>query len=545
MSGYGERFRRAGYAVPKPLIDVDGKPVIGHVIDLFPGETDFTFICNREHLESPSYRLREALERHCPTGRIVAIEPHKLGPVHAVLQAADLIDPERPAIVNYCDFACYWDWDDFRRFVESTACDGAIPCYSGFHPHMLGSTNYAYVRVVDGWVTAIQEKRPFTADPMKEHASSGTYYFRSGALLREYFSKSVRPDLSLNGEYYVSMAYKPMLDDGRNIAVYGLQHFMQWGTPEDLEEYAATSRAFSALAAGSRRTPRHSGIVLVPAAGQGSRFANEGYAQPKPLVPVSARPMLVQAVRDLPEADERLFVLRRDLPGMREVAATLDETFPGCRTVWLDGPTEGQAMTCLAAADAIAPDKPLTIGACDNGALYDAGSLERLLGDPECDVIVWGARGHAGAARHPEMYGWIAAESDRVTGVLVKVPLTSPRADPIVVGTFTFKRAGDFVASARRMIARDARVNGEYYVDTCINDAIALGLRVRLFEIDHYLCWGTPNDLRTFEYWQSCFHNWTSHPYRLERDADVPSEKVAGLAERYRSRPVPRPRERP
>ena len=46
MSGFGERFRRAGYSVPKPLIEVEGKPMIGHVIDMFPGETDFVFICN-------------------------------------------------------------------------------------------------------------------------------------------------------------------------------------------------------------------------------------------------------------------------------------------------------------------------------------------------------------------------------------------------------------------------------------------------------------------------------------------------------------------
>ena len=46
MSGFGERFRRAGYTVPKPLIKIDGKPIIEHVIDMFPGETNFIFICN-------------------------------------------------------------------------------------------------------------------------------------------------------------------------------------------------------------------------------------------------------------------------------------------------------------------------------------------------------------------------------------------------------------------------------------------------------------------------------------------------------------------
>ncbi|MBL0000843.1 MAG: hypothetical protein IPO97_07400 [Sphingomonadales bacterium] len=90
--GSGERFRRAGYTVPKPLIPIDGKPIIAHVIDLFPGETDFLFICNREHLDEPSYAMAKQIERYCPTGRILPIEPHRLGPVGAILQAREEID---------------------------------------------------------------------------------------------------------------------------------------------------------------------------------------------------------------------------------------------------------------------------------------------------------------------------------------------------------------------------------------------------------------------------------------------------------------------
>ena len=51
MSGFGERFKRVGYSVPKPLIKIDGIHMIGHVINLFPGEKDFIFICNKEHLK--------------------------------------------------------------------------------------------------------------------------------------------------------------------------------------------------------------------------------------------------------------------------------------------------------------------------------------------------------------------------------------------------------------------------------------------------------------------------------------------------------------
>ena len=133
--------------------------------------------------------MRATLERYCPTGRVVGIPSHKLGPVHAVRLVEHLIRDDSPVVVNYCDFTCYWDWPQFVRFTSETGCAGAIPAYKGFHPHTLGSTNYAYMREQDGWVLDIQEKQPYTQNRMEEFASSGTYYFRNGALMKRAFRK--------------------------------------------------------------------------------------------------------------------------------------------------------------------------------------------------------------------------------------------------------------------------------------------------------------------------------------------------------------------
>ena len=64
MSGYGERFRRAGYDVPKPLIEVEEKPILAHVIDMFPNESNFLFICNQDHQDSRKYALEKTLNRY-------------------------------------------------------------------------------------------------------------------------------------------------------------------------------------------------------------------------------------------------------------------------------------------------------------------------------------------------------------------------------------------------------------------------------------------------------------------------------------------------
>lgn len=176
---------------------------------------------------------------------------------------------------------------------------------------------------------------------------------------------------------------------------------------------------------------------------------------------------------------------------------------------------------------------PITFGACDYGALYDPIAFQQLVDNPDVDVIVWGFCGHANAVRHPKMFGWINSRNGQICEISVKKPLESPVTDPIVLGTFTFRRAEDFRRAMKRLIVRNGRINGEFYIDSCINDAIELGLRCCLFEVDNFFSWGTPNDLRTFEYWQSCFHKWESHPYRLELDSRISKDMLSALEDRY------------
>lgn len=540
MSGFGERFRRAGHVVPKPLIEIDGKPIIAHVIDMFPGEADFTFICNQEHLNEPAYQMEAILKEYCPSGRIVGIPPHKLGPIYAVRQAEHLLAQSEPVVVNYCDFTCYWDWHHFKRYVKETDCEGAIPAYKGFHPHSLGNTNYAYIREKNGWIVDIQEKQPFTNDRMGEYASSGTYYFASVAIMSEAFRTVMEQDLNVGGEYYVSLAYKPLFENKKSIAVYPLQHFIQWGTPEDVAEYESWSKVFHGLIKHPKSAPSNMGSLIIPMAGLGKRFADEGYALTKPLISVSGLPMVAQATLDLPSAVHHVFVLRSDMAGYADVANQLSALYPKAIIRIIDHVTEGQACTTLIGLDALEEKvgkncSPITIGACDNGSLYEVGSFGKLFLDPSVDVVVWGVRGYPNAIRNPKMFGWIDVIDDQVRSVSVKMPLDKPASDPIVIGTFTFRRADDFRRALNRLIARDGRINGEFYIDSLINDAIALGLECRLFEVDSYLCWGTPNDLRTFEYWQSCFHKWGSHPYSLALDDRVRKEQVSSLKARYQA----------
>lgn len=245
MSGEGLRFKAAGYQTLKSLICVNGKPIIEYVVDLFPGDHEFLFICREDH--AAKYNLTSYLPSLRNNVTLVTIEPHKLGPVYAVLQAKSYIRHETQVLLSYCDYYMDWDFNAFIEQVTHNKEDGSVICYTGFHPHLLHAKNvYAGCRVgANNDLLEIREKYSFEQDKMKGHHSVGAYYFKSGQLMEEYFICAMKKNITLNSEFYVSMVYNLLLQDGLKINVYdGVQHFCQWGTPEDLEEFLYWSDIF-------------------------------------------------------------------------------------------------------------------------------------------------------------------------------------------------------------------------------------------------------------------------------------------------------------
>lgn len=241
MSGQGNRFVKAGYDTPKCLLIVDGKRVIEHVVDMFPGENNFLFICNKEHIQNTE--MEGILKRIKPEGKIRIVESRKLGPVFAVSEIMNELNDEESVMISYCDFSQDWDFAKFKKDIASLGCAGAVPCYTGFHPHLLHKNLYAGVLAdKNGMMRDIREKHCFTENPEDSYHSGGTYYFKSGALVKKYFRELLDTKMDLNGEYYVSMVYYLLKRDGLPVFIPTVKHFMQWGTPEDFEEYEAWSR---------------------------------------------------------------------------------------------------------------------------------------------------------------------------------------------------------------------------------------------------------------------------------------------------------------
>ena len=513
MSGMSSRFTNAGYNVPKFMIEVDGKTVIEHIVDLYPIDSDFIFIINDEHAKD--IELCEFLDNlDIDKLSICSVPTHKKGPVYSVDQYQHHIEDDEQVIINYCDFSMDWDYYDFEEFVNTNDCDGCVVCYTGFHPHMLGGDNYAFCKTDDdNKILEIREKQPFTDNKMGEFASTGTYYFKKGSYVKKYFKELIEKDINVNNEYYVSLVHNLLIEDGLTNMVYEVPHMLQWGTPLDLDMYRKWSNYYRKVAEGQKEIVLPNCITALPMAGMGSRFSEVGYLLPKPCIQVNGHYMMDRALHCLPKTDKVILgalLKHKDLLPLQDYG----------EVVWIDEVLQGQACTTEKIVEQVQPDTSILVSACDNGVLYDADKFLELVNDDKNDIIVWSYRNNYASFYNPNAYSWLDVDAeDNIINVGVKeFTGDNPLDKHAITGTMFFKDKEVYLSSLSRLYENNTRTNGEFYIDNLINEAIRLGHRIKNFEVDEYICWGTPNDLETYRYWQTFFNKVNWHPYDYNTD---------------------------
>ncbi len=255
-------------------------------------------------------------------------------------------------------------------------------------------------------------------------------------------------------------------------------------------------------------------INLIPMAGEGQRFKNQGYTIPKPLLDIDGLPMVVRAAKSLPVADRYIFVCRKEHLDNSPIEEILKSNFDNPVIISVDHLTEGQAMTCMLARPFIPDDATLTIGASDNDMTYDLDIVQNMFDNNDVDGWIWTFRDNNSVLAKPEMYGWVQIEqtTTHALNVSCKVPISkNPIRDHAIIGAFTFKKALYFFDAVNSMVSSNTRINNEFYVDVAMNFVINAGLKIEVCEVEKYICWGTPADYELYLYWLHYFKRRLLH----------------------------------
>jgi HAD superfamily hydrolase (TIGR01509 family) len=225
MAGHGSRFAQAGYTFPKPLIDVNGKPMIQVVIENLNIDAHYIFIVQKEHYDK--YQLQYMLNMVAPGCDIVQVDGVTQGAACTVLLAKSLIDNDDPMLIANSDQSVEWNSNECLYAFTADGIDGGILTFKCVHPQ------YSYVKLdVDGFVSEVAEKRVIS-----DIATVGVYYWTRGADFVKYAEQMVAKNIRTNNEFYVCPVYNEMLQDGKRIRNKSIERMWGLGTPEDLTHY--------------------------------------------------------------------------------------------------------------------------------------------------------------------------------------------------------------------------------------------------------------------------------------------------------------------
>lgn len=225
MAGAGSRFANAGYTFPKPLIEVNGKPMIQVVVENLNIEANYTFIVQKEHYEK--YSLQYLLNLIAPNCNIVQVDGLTEGAACTTLLAKEFINNDAPLVMANSDQFVEWNSNECLYAFNADGVDGGIVTFEATHP------KWSYAKIgSDGFVSEVAEKKPISSN-----ATVGIYFWKKGSDYVKYAEQMIQKNVRTNGEFYVCPVFNEAIADGKKIRVKEIERMWGIGTPEDLNYF--------------------------------------------------------------------------------------------------------------------------------------------------------------------------------------------------------------------------------------------------------------------------------------------------------------------
>lgn len=225
MAGAGSRFAQAGYSFPKPLIDINNKPMIQLVVENLNIDAHYIFIVQKDHYSQ--YNLKQFLNLIKPGCDIITVDGVTEGAACTTLLAKHLIDNNQPLLIANSDQFVEWNSNECLYAFTAENIDGGIVTFKATHP------KWSFVKLDEsGFVKQVAEK-----NPISDIATVGIYYWARGADYVKYAQQMIEKNIKTNNEYYVCPVFNEAIQDGKLIRIKNADSMWGLGTPEDLKNY--------------------------------------------------------------------------------------------------------------------------------------------------------------------------------------------------------------------------------------------------------------------------------------------------------------------
>ena len=227
MAGEGSRFIKEGYTFPKPLINVDGKPMIQRVVENLDFDCEYIFLVRREHIKKyPG--LVDTLEQITNHRmKMVVVDTLTEGAACTALLAREYINNNEDLLIANSDQVIEYELENFKLLKNNMPVDSIVFAFNAVHP------KWSFVKTNSrGYVVEVAEKRPIS-----NIATCGIYWYRKGSDFVQYAEQMIEKDIRVNSEFYIAPVYNELIDDGKTLVPFYVHRMYGLGTPEDLRSY--------------------------------------------------------------------------------------------------------------------------------------------------------------------------------------------------------------------------------------------------------------------------------------------------------------------
>jgi dTDP-glucose pyrophosphorylase len=226
MAGLGSRFPNS--KIPKPLIDVNGKPMVQKAVESMGIKGNLIFIVRVEH--NTEFHLDEKIKGLFPDSTIISVDHLTEGPACTAMLAKDVIEKDKPLIIANCDQIMHWDHETFNMVCSNYPNDGFVVTY------FANTEKNSYAKLDNsGFVLEMKEKKVIS-----NVSTNGIHFWKKGQFFIDSVYKMIEADdRAPNGEFYIAPSYNYLIKEGKKIGVYHIPNEQHWavGTESDLEIY--------------------------------------------------------------------------------------------------------------------------------------------------------------------------------------------------------------------------------------------------------------------------------------------------------------------
>lgn len=225
MAGAGKRFADAGYFFPKPLIEIENKPMIQWVIESLNIEGNYIFIIQKEHQKK--FNIRSVLKILKPNCKIIELDSLTEGAACTTLLAKKYINNDHSLIIANSDQYIKWNSSKVMYDFVSKNVDGGILTFESIHP------KWSYARCDENnFVKEVAEKKVIS-----KNATVGVYYWKHGKDYVKFAENMIKKNIRINNEFYVCPVFNEAINQSKNIKINKVEEMWGLGTPEDLQNF--------------------------------------------------------------------------------------------------------------------------------------------------------------------------------------------------------------------------------------------------------------------------------------------------------------------